>query len=139
MAMNENLKSDEIHRKSNRSFGIVFAIVFLLIALFPLLNVDEIFIWSLVISAFFLISAFVYPSLLGLLNSVWLAFGNLLHRLISPIVLGGIFFLIISPFGIGMKIFSKDPLSRQIDPTKKSYWIYREPAGPTRESLKDQF
>jgi len=95
---------------SNRSFGFVFSVVFLLIALRPLLNNSEIRIWSLIISAIFLILGFLNSKILNPLNILWFKFGLLLGKIISPLVMGLIFFCVLTPIGILMKIFMKDLL-----------------------------
>ena len=95
---------------SNRNFGFVFSIVFLLIALWPLLNNSEIRIWSLIISAIFLILGFLNSKILNPLNILWFKFGLLLGKIISPLVMGLIFFCVLTPIGILMKIFMKDLL-----------------------------
>jgi len=95
---------------SNRSFGFVFSVVFLLIALRPLLNNSEIRIWSLIISAIFLILGFLNSKILNPLNILWFKFGLLLGKIISPLVMGLIFFCVVTPIDILMKIFMKDLL-----------------------------
>ncbi len=79
------------------------------------------------------------PSLLAPLNRVWTKFGLLLHKVVSPIVLGVMFYLVITPTGLLMRLFGKDPLRLKFDGTAKSYWIPREPPGPKPDSIKDQF
>lgn len=107
---------------SNRSFGFVFSIVFLLIALWPLLNNSEIRVWSLIISAIFLILGFLNSMLLNPLNILWFKFGLLLGKIISPLVMGLIFFCVVTPIGILMKIFKKDLLNLKYS-NKDSYWV----------------
>ena len=120
---------------SNRSFGIVFSIVFLLIALWPLLNNSEIRVWSLIISAIFLILGFLNSMLLNPLNILWFKFGLLLGKIISPLVMGLIFFCVVTPIGILMKIFMKDLLKLKYN-NKNSYWVDKnEP----KSKMSDQF
>ena len=120
---------------SNRSFGFVFSIVFLLIALWPLLNNSEIRVWSLIISAIFLILGFLNSMLLNPLNILWFKFGLLLGKLISPLVMGLIFFCVVTPIGILMKIFMKDLLKLKYN-NKNSYWVDKnEP----KSKMSDQF
>ena len=120
---------------SNRSFGFVFSIVFLLIALWPLLNNSEIRIWSLIISAIFLILGFLNSIILNPLNILWFKFGLLLGKLISPLVMGLIFFCVVTPIGILMKIFMKDLLKLKYN-NKNSYWVDKnEP----KSKMSDQF
>ena len=96
---------------SNRSFGIVFFVVFLIVALWPLKNNLDIRIWSLIISFIFLILGIFNSKLLSPLNKIWFKFGILLGRIISPIVMGIIFFIVVTPTAIILKIFKKDVLS----------------------------
>ncbi len=120
---------------SNRSFGIVFSIVFLLIALWPLLNNSEIRVWSLIISSIFLILGFLNSMLLNPLNILWFKFGLLLGKIISPLVMGLIFFCVVTPIGILMKIFMKDLLKLKYN-NKNSYWVDKN--GP-KSKMSDQF
>ena len=120
---------------SNRSFGFVFSIVFLLIALWPLLNNSEIRIWSLIISVIFLILGFLNSIILNPLNILWFKFGLLLGKVISPLVMGLIFFCVVTPIGILMKIFKKDMLKLKYN-NKNSYWVDKN--GP-KSKMSDQF
>ena len=120
---------------SNKSFGIVFFIVFLIISLYPLLNNENIRIWSLIISATFLILGIMNSNFLSPLNRIWFKFGMLLGSIISPLVMSLIFFLIVTPTGLLMRIFKKDLLNLKYN-NKKSYWI--EKNGP-KSKMKNQF
>ena len=120
---------------SNRSFGFVFSIVFLLIALWPLLNNSEIRAWSLIISAIFLILGFLNSMLLNPLNILWFKFGLFLGKIISPLVMGFIFFCVVTPIGILMKIFMKDLLKLKYN-NENSYWVDKN--GP-KSKMSDQF
>ena len=126
---------DDIKIGSNKSFGIVFFVVFLLIALYPLLNDENIRIWSLIISFIFLLLGIFNSKVLSPLNKVWFKFGILLGKVISPIVMGLVFFLVVTPTGILMKIFRKDLLNLKFN-KNKSYWI--EKKGP-KSKMKNQF
>ena len=126
---------DDIKIGSNKSFGIVFFVVFLLIALYPLLNDENIRIWSLIISFIFLLLGIFNSKVLSPLNKVWFKFGILLGKVISPIVMGLVFFLVVTPTGILMKIFRKDLLSLKFN-NNKSYWIDKK--GP-KSKMKNQF
>ena len=120
---------------SNRSFGFVFSIVFLLIALWPLLSNSEIRVWSLIISAIFLILGFLNSMLLNPLNILWFKFGLFLGKIISPLVMGFIFFCVVTPIGILMKIFMKDLLKLKYN-NENSYWVDKN--GP-KSKMSDQF
>jgi predicted membrane metal-binding protein len=132
-------RRDDIKGSSERSFGIVFAVVFALIGLWPLAFGRDPRLWSLAVGAAFLVCAFVLPSLLAPLNRLWLRFGLLLHRIVSPLVLGIMFYLVITPTGLLMRAVGKDPLRLKLDRNLATYWIERVPPGPPPESFKDQF
>ena len=126
---------DEIKIGSNRSFGIVFFIVFLLISTYPLLNDNNIRLWSLILSVIFLILGLINSSILTPLNKVWFKFGILLGKIVSPLVMGIIFFLVVTPIGILMRILNKDILNLKYN-NKSTYWI--EKTGP-KSKMKNQF
>jgi len=130
---------EAIRGSSNRSFGIVFAAVFTAIGLVPLLSGSGVRPWSLAVGAAFLICALAFPSALAPLNRLWLRFGLLLHKIVSPIVLGIMFYLVITPTGLLMRGLGKDPLRLKLDRQSSSYWIERVPPGPPPESMNDQF
>ena len=126
---------DEIKISSNRSFGIVFFIVFLLIGTYPLLNNDDIRIWSLIISIVFLILGLLNSKILLPLNKIWFKFGILLGKIISPLIMGLIFFVVVTPIGLLMRLFNKDLLNLKFNKSK-SYWIEKnEP----KSKMKNQF
>ena len=124
---------------SNRSFGIVFAVVFAIISLWPLTGDGSVRWYVLVIAAVFLVIAFVRPGLLGPFNKVWLKLGLVLGRIVNPIVLGVIYFAIITPYAIALRLLGKDLLRLRLDPAARSYWIERKPPGPAPETMKNQF
>ena len=132
-------RREDVKGSSDRSFGIVFAVVFAVIGLFPLVFGGGVRLWSLAVGAGFLVIALAAPSLLAPLNRLWLRFGLLLHRIVSPIVLGVMFFLVITPMGLLMRAMGKDLLRLKFDKQSASYWIGRIPPGPPPETLKDQF
>jgi len=121
---------------SNRSFGLVFAFVFLVITLWPLINGFPIRIWSLAFTSIFLILGLMNSKILHPLNLVWFKFGILLGSIIAPIVMGVVFFAVVTPTGLVMRLFRKDLLNSKLDKTKKSYWIKKE---KYKNSMKDQF
>ena len=126
---------DDIKIGSNKSFGIVFFVVFLLISLYPLLNNESLRIWSLVISIIFLILGVLNSKILSPLNKIWFKFGIFLGKIISPIVMGIIFFLVVTPTGFIMRLLGKDVLNLKYN-DHKSYWI--EKTGP-KSKMKNQF
>ena len=123
------------NKSSNKSFGIVFFLVFLLIGVYPLINDDSIRIWSLIISLIFLILGLINSNILTPLNQIWFKFGILLGKIISPIIMGIIFFLVVTPTGLIMRILRKDLLNLKFN-NSKSYWI--EKTGP-KSKMKNQF
>jgi len=138
--MHESLEhKDDIQVGSEKSFGIVFAVVFAIIATLPLLHDEPVRWWSLAVAAVFLIAAFVAQPLLKPLNLLWFKFGLLLYKVVNPIVMGLLFYLTVAPMGIVMRLCGKDPLNRKFDPDAASYWIERDPPGPAPESMKYQF
>ena len=129
------MKEDKIKISSNRSFGIVFFILFFIIAIFPLLSDGNIRVWSAALSIIFLILGLMNSSILYPLNKIWFKFGILLGKIVSPIVLGVIFFFVVTPIGILMKILGKDLLNLKNN-NEKSYWIKRS---DIKSKMKDQF
>ena len=126
---------DDIKISSNRSFGIVFFIVFLLITIYPLTHGGDIRIWSAIISFIFLLLGLFNSSILAPLNKIWFKFGIFLGKMISPLIMGIIFFLVVTPIGLIMRILGKDVLNLKYN-KNKSYWI--EKNGP-KSKMKNQF
>ena len=112
-------------RSSEKSFGVLYSIVFFLIATWPLLEGSTIRLWSLFIALIFLVLAFLKPELLKPLNIGWIKFGELLGKIIAPIVMGLIFFFILTPISFIIRIFGKDLLRIKFS-KDSSYWIKRE-------------
>ena len=126
---------DEVKIGSNKSFGIVFFIVFFIIAIYPLLNHNEIRLWSLIISIIFLILGLLNSKLLTPLNKIWFKFGILLGKIVSPLVMGLIFFFVVTPIGILMRILKKDLLNLKFN-KKTTYWIEKN---DPKSKMKNQF
>ena len=124
---------------SDRSFGIVFAIAFAVIAVWPLFFGEQLRWWSALMSAIILAVAFTRADVLRPANKLWTRLGALLHKIVNPIVLGVMFFLVVLPTGLLMGLFRKDPLRTRYDKTAGTYWIERGPTRDDRVSLKDQF
>ena len=129
------MKNNKIKIGSNRSFGIIFSVVFLIIAIWPLLSTSEIRYWSLVISVIFLILGLIKSKILTPLNKIWFKIGITLGNLISPLVMGIVFFLVVTPTSIIMKILGKDLLNLKKN-NNKSYWIEKK---KQNTSMKKQF
>ncbi len=129
------MKNNKIKIGSNRSFGIVFSIVFLIIAVWPLLNGHEIRYWLLIISIVFLILGLIKSKILTPLNKIWFKIGILLGNIVSPVVLGFVFFLVVTPTSIIMKILRKDLLNLKKN-NNNSYWIEKN---NQNNRMKNQF
>tara|TARA_B100000900_G_scaffold385689_1_gene375524 strand:+ start:1653 stop:2039 length:387 start_codon:yes stop_codon:yes gene_type:complete len=125
----------ENNQSSNRSFGIVFFLFFLILGIFPLFSGQETRIWSLVISLIFLILGLNDSKILTPLNILWLKFGISLGKIISPVIMGVIFFFVVTPIGLIMRILRKDLINLKYN-KNKSYWI--EKNGP-KSKMKNQF
>ena len=126
---------DNIKIGSNRSFGIVFFIVFLVIAIYPLTNNGELRLWSLIISLVFLFLGLANSKILNPLNKLWFKFGIFLGKVISPLIMGIIFFLVVTPIGILMRLLNKDLLNLKFNNTS-TYWIEKT---ETKSKMKNQF
>jgi hypothetical protein len=133
------VREESVQGAPNRSFGLLFAGVFALIGLLPLIFGGVARLWAIILAVVFLIAALVFPGVLAPLNRLWMRFGLLLHRIVSPVVLGVMFFGVITPIGLVMRLLGKDPLRLQLDKAAGSYWIERTPPGPAPETFKDQF
>ena len=126
---------NKINISSNKSFGIVFFIFFLFISLYPIINEENIRIWSLIVSLIFLILGIKNSSILSPLNKLWFRFGLLLSRIISPIIMGVIFFLVVTPTGLLMRLFNQDLLKLKFN-KNQSYWIVKN---DPKSKMKNQF
>ena len=127
--------SDKIKLPSNRNFGLVFCIIFFVISLWPILNQNEFRYWAFFISLIFLILAILNSKILTPLNKIWFYFGIALGKLVSPIVMGFIFFLVVTPIGIIMRLLGKDILNLK-KKNKGSYWINKV---KNKTNMKKQF
>ena len=126
---------DKVKIGSNRSFGIVFFIFFLIVGTYPIFFQGELRIWSLIVSIIFLLLGIINSRLFTPLNLLWFKFGMLLGRIVSPIVMGLVFFLVVTPTGIIMRILNKD-LLRLKKKNIKTYWIERS---SIKSDMKNQF
>ncbi len=114
-----------VKKSSNRSFGILFFLVFFLIGIWPLLSNEDIRVWSIILSLIFLSLGLFQSKILGPLNTLWIKFGEILGRFIAPLVMALIYFVILTPLSLIIKIFGKDLLNIRFS-NAKSYWIKRE-------------
>ena len=120
---------------SNKSFGIVFFIVFIIISIYPMLGGDSLRMWPLGVSIIFLVLGLLNSKILTPLNKLWFKFGIFLGKIISPFIMGIIFFFVVTPIGYLMRLFKKDVLSLKFN-DNKSYWV--EKNGP-KSKMKNQF
>ena len=129
------MQNKDIKLDSNRSFGIVFFVVFFIISIYPIINDNPIRLWSLILSLIFLILGLINSKILTPLNIIWMKFGMYLGIFISPIVMGIVFFLVVTPIGIIMKILRKDLLNLRMN-KENSYWIEKD---KIKSNMKNQF
>ena len=137
--MSDHTSNTDVKMGSERSFGIVFAVVFGIIALWPLKNGGDIRLWASIVSGAFLLIAFLMPKLLKPMNFVWFKFGLLLHKIVSPITMGLIYFLTVTPIGLLLRLFGKDVLNQKLDRDAETYWITIDPAKAAQSSMRNQY
>ena len=128
---------DKINRSTNKNFGIVFFIVFLIIAFYPVFNNKSIYTWSLIISFVFLFLGLKYPVLLTPFNALWFQFGLFLGKFVSPIIMGIVYFFVIFPTFILLKIFKRNYLNIKKEKNISSYWL--KISNEKKSTMKDQF
>ena len=128
-----------VKASSDRSFGLVFAVFFALVGALSLYNDGGRWPLWFALAAVFAGVAFAAPHMLASLNRMWVKFGLLIHKIISPVVLGLIFYACILPVGWLMRMTGKDPLRLRLEPDAQSYWIHRDPPGPAPETFKNQY
>ena len=117
-------KSVNLKKKDNIVFGLIFCVLFLFIAFYPLHSQGTARLWSIFLSLFFLVITIIKPNLLSFLNKLWIQLGTLLGKIISPIVMGLVFFFVVTPTGILVRILKKDIL--RLNRSESSYWITRK-------------
>jgi hypothetical protein len=139
MAHEDLTREEKVEGSTDRSFGWVFTVVFVLIGTWPLLFSNPPRWWAIGIAAAFALVTLIKPTLLSGLNRLWMKFGLLLGKIVSPIALGVLFYLVFTPIGLLMRLLGKDPLRLKFDRTGDSYWIRREPPGPPPKSMTNQF
>ena len=127
---------NKIKISSNRNFGLVFFIIFLIVSLWPLTYEGPIRIWTVIISLVFLILGLMNSKLLAPLNKLWIKFGMILGAIVAPVVMGIVFFLVVTPIGLTLRIMGKDLLNKKYDKKKETYWIKRDTSIGT---MKRQF
>ena len=127
---------NKIKISSNRNFGLVFFVLFLIVSFWPLTYDGQIRIWFAIISLIFLILGLINSKLLTPLNQLWFKFGMILGAIVAPIVMAMVFFLVVTPIGLTMRIIGKDLLGKKYDKKKETYWIKR---GKSVSTMKQQF
>jgi hypothetical protein len=132
-------ESNPASRSACRRFGFLFAAVFLIIAMYPVIGGRDAHIWALLVAAAFFAAALVVPNILSPLLRIWLRFGALMHHIVSPIMLALIFYVAVMPTGLIMRALGKRPLNLVFDKDASSYWLLRQPPGPAPDSMKNQF
>ena len=139
MAHEDLQRAQAVEGSSNRSFGFVFAAVFALIALWPLIGGRQPRWWSFAIAAAFVVAALAAPAWLAVPNRLWMRLGVALGRVVSPLATGLLFFGVFVPIGKTLRVLGKDPLRLRRDPDAATYWLPRTPPGPAPGSLDQQF
>jgi hypothetical protein len=133
------VRKPPVKQSSDRVFGVVFTVVFVLVGLWPLKDGAEARWWALGLAGLFLVTGLAVPRVLAPLNRAWARFGRVLHRVVNPVVMALLFFGVITPVGLLRRAFVRDPLRLARDPEAESYWIERDPPGPAPEAMKLQF
>ncbi|MBI3668541.1 MAG: hypothetical protein HY237_01995 [Acidobacteria bacterium] len=132
-------RRDEVTGTSDRSFGLVFASLFMIIALLPLLHRHRVRTWALLLAGALFLMALLYPSALHAANRLWMRSGLLLSKIVNPVVMGLLFYAIVTPVGFLRSLFGSDPLRLRFDPQASSYWLDRRPPGPPPNTMANQF
>lgn len=139
--MHENFRNRKqpVKGSSDRSFGLVFTVFFLIVAVLPIRHEQSVRIWAVEISLVFCVLAVFIPTILAPLNRLWARVGLLLHSIVSPVALAVLFYGVVTPTGFIMRLLGGNLLRLSFDRNAESYWIERTPPGPDAESLKNQF
>jgi hypothetical protein len=128
-----------VNRTSDRRFGALFAVLFALLGLAPLLHHRPVRWWSLAAAVLFCLAGLAAPKLLAPVNRLWFRFGLVLHRIVSPLMMAVIFYGVITPVGLVFRLTGKDPLRLRRDRASATYWIPREPRGPAPEGFPHMY
>jgi hypothetical protein len=139
MAHEDLTREQYVEGSSDRSFGLVMAAVLLLVALGPLRHGHTPRWWALAVAVVFALVAVAKPALLARLNRLWMKLGILLGKVVSPIALGILFYGVLTPLAMVIRLTGKDPLRLKLEPGADSYWILRKPPGPPPDSMTNQF
>ena len=140
MSAHEDLsRGAAIEKSSDRAFGLVFAVLLAVIGVWPLRAAHPVRVWALGVSGGLLLVSLLSPALLSPFNVVWTRIGSLLNKLASPVVTALLFYLVFAPAGFLLRLAGKDPLRLRLDRNARTYWIAREPPGPTPETMSHPF
>jgi len=132
-------REEDVKSSSNRTFGLVFFVVFAIVSVWPVLFGNPLRWWSTPIAAAFLAVAFIVPGWLAPLNRLWTKLGLLMHKVVNPVIMGLLFFVAITPMALVLRLLGKDLLRLKRDPQATTYWIDRTPPGPSADSMRRQF
>jgi hypothetical protein len=132
-------EEEDLKTPSNRNFGFTIAVALLIVGALPLLRHGGVRWWAWIVAAVFIGLTWLRPQLLTPLNRWWLKLGLLLGLIVSPIAMAILFYLVITPIGVLMRLFGKAAMRAHFDPRASSYWIRRDPPGPPPDSLNNQF
>jgi hypothetical protein len=139
MAHEDLARDQRVEGSSDRAFGWVFAAVFLIVAVWPLMYAEPPRWWAVGIAGAFALLAQLRPALLSGLNRQWMKLGIFLGKVVSPVALGILFYGVLTPLGALMRLTGKDPMRRKLDADAASYWLPRKPPGPPPDSMTKQF
>jgi hypothetical protein len=139
VSAHEDLSRQQRKLASDRSFGLVFTAVFALLGLWPLLHGNPVRVWALGTSGALLLAALLVPSVLHVPNLLWARLAVLLEKVVNPLVMGVLFYVVIAPSGFILRRLGKDLLRLRADPQASTYWIERKPPGPAPETMSQQF
>ena len=132
-------RDEQVKGSSDRTFGIVFFVVFSLVTLWPVLFGNPVRWWTAPFAVIFLGLALLAPQVLAPLNRAWTKLGLLMHRVVNPLIMGLLFFVAVTPMALVLRLLGKDLLRLKRDPDAASYWIERKPPGPAADSMRRQF
>jgi hypothetical protein len=139
-AVHEDFSREQaVQGSSDRAFGLTFAAIFALFALWPLVRHRPARSWALAVAVVFLVPALVRPHVLGPLNRLWLRLGLLLQRLVTPVVMALLFYGTVTPIALVLRLLGKDLLRLRVDRGAASYWLERRPPGPAPDTMRNQF
>lgn len=139
MAHENFRRQDEVKHSSDRGFGLVFAVVFMVLGVGPAMKGLPLRLWALALAVLLLIAALLYPRLLAPLNRVWARIGVLLGHVVSPVALAVLFYLVVVPTGLAMRVLGRAKMRSRFDRQTNSYWLPRRPPGPPPDSMTNQF